>query len=577
MYEENVVIEQAGDKSGISPVFCYEETPFDWNYVDILGSPRFTRLIGALTVEECDDIPALHLDAMDHDISKTNLLDRCRAGSSAQDMQNGCTNESRLWKRLASMKAYRAVESFRSSPHRKLLFELDPFPTSPNRSSSPLRSFPLAYSFQPRMSDAECQKKFRNRKRMEASEIIHLVETLGAKGEELYHLCCYKAAEPWFRRVITAKQQTKGYKPEQTLWACQRVSDCILKQGQYREAQNIHENLHDNIVRALGADHEVSVQSTVVKANLLRKLGCRAEEHDLRRQVLQIRLVTLGSRHWETVEALGDLATSLRHFGRHREVQCLLEATTHFQLEAAENPMDVVPNEIETIQCMTFLAQSFNYNREYDESEYLLEYAEKLFGPTTRRRCTEVFEYHQIRATTYRLQRRFKKSEEILRGLLEHHSASLSPNRSSCTMLELSRLLSETGRQHEAAAWLEKEYVLNLNTYGATHSYTTQACRRVGFSYTDQRRYNEARDFFADAIEKLQTNRGDFESRLECVQKINSWMSFVEQIRASNPLERCLETENLERTILDAECGVDSEKMSDIPDPLLWMGEHFQV
>jgi hypothetical protein len=97
-----------------------------------------------------------------------------------------------------------------------------------------------------------------------------------------------------------------------------------------------------------------------------------------------------------------------------------------------------------------------------------------------------------------------------------------------------------------------------------------EACRRAGFGYSNQRRYGEARDFFANALELLELSAEDLESRMNCIQDITTWMYLVDEKMVADSVESCSELEDAESREVDPDVNIDSETMRDIPNPLLW-------
>jgi hypothetical protein len=164
----------------------------------------------------------------------SDLMDLCRRSEPAEVGQNASRNGSRLSRLLASMKASQVIECLKKLEHPSLEYEIYPFPTSPTLSQNYSKMVFSGMSFQTDISDFLWIKKLRNLKQVPAFEIIHMVEAMGSRAEELYELGCFDVAEKWFRRVVTAKREVKGYRLEQTLWACLRIPDCILMKGQYR-------------------------------------------------------------------------------------------------------------------------------------------------------------------------------------------------------------------------------------------------------------------------------------------------------------------------------------------------------
>jgi len=229
----------------------------------------------------------------------------------------------------------------------------------------------------------------------------------------------------------------------------------------------------------------------------------------------------------------------------------------------------VVGFQIDVLREMNMLAVALNRDMKYDESERVLDYAQKLLGEATRMKHDEACQYHCQRARTYQHQRRFDECETILRGLLRYHEDLLTPRLKSNVFQSLERILFQTGRKREAAYWLKRRYLCTRKTYGLLHHYAMGSCERLGICYANQRRYQKAKLFFESVIKEMTSSTEDPDSRIKCIQEVNSWMLEVEEMRIAASTTRILESENFEVVELDMDEDVDWEKMGDVPDPLL--------
>jgi tetratricopeptide (TPR) repeat protein len=537
----------------------YNDNSFDWNSVDVIGSPGLTKLIGALTIEECD-IPLLDLTSDNlstDDVLGRDLMDLCGGCDSAQEENIISRRQSWSTTLSTSMKASQTFGDFERSSPFGLQFELYPFPTSPSQPYVVHQWFFSSGSLKSKVSESECKMKLQKLKHMQDTEIIHLVEAMGARAVEFLDQDSYGTAETWFRRVVKAKSFVKWYKPHQTLWACLQVVECLLSQNRFREAQQLQQGLHSTIERIFSADHDVFVQSMELNAEILGSLGFAAEKETVRRQVLQIRLVALGMRHPATVFALENLGAALDSLDRHGEAQQLLEASIRFWFERVKDSGDSFESQVSILWDLAVLAKTLRDDGRYDESENVLDFAHNSFADATRLWSASTFEYHYERAVSYKLQKRFENSKKILRGLLKYHLNYMSPHMSTRVMCELAEILMETGRHLEAASWYKKEYRLHLKIYGLTHRYTMSCCKDVGFSYADQSRYNEGKLFFEEMIEMLDSSSEEPNSRTSCIREINTWVEELEEMSAKD-----------EREPIGNDEDDDYEDMSDIPDPL---------
>ncbi|KAE9362850.1 hypothetical protein N431DRAFT_551067 [Stipitochalara longipes BDJ] len=544
------------DKQSV-PVLRYDGLSFDWNSVEVIGSPGLTKLLGALTIEECD-IPLLDLasDALGSDsISGSDLIDLCctREESTVHRRQPWSTRLS------ASMKTSQAFEGVGRASKLDLQFEVYPFPISLGQSCASKLRFFSGVSVNSTIPESECQMKLQKMKHMQDTEIIHLVEAMGARAEELYDQDIV-TAETWFRRVVRAKKLVSWYKPHQTLWACLQVARCLYFQNRFKEAQRLQQGVHGTIEQIFGTSHEVTIQSTDLHADLLGHLGFSVEEEAIRRQILQIRLNAFGMRHQDTLWALEDLGACLGQRERSCEAQQLLETSIRLRLEPANGRVVSAGAQYDILWDLTNLAHVMTEAGRYDESENVLDFAHNSLADATRSCHESSFEYHHQRACNYWLQDRFEESEIIFRGLLGYHRDHMMPSLTLNSMQKLADILEETGRHLEAVYWLKKVCILNMKICGLTHRYTMNCCRKVGLIYRGQNRYNSGKLFFE--------NLG---LRTSCIQRVYAWMRELEEQRLKNSTKlgsNTSESMDSEREPIDMDDNFDYEDMGDIPDPL---------
>ena len=564
IYEQQVAFEDSIEELETAPPLNCKEYEFDSSSIDIIGSPSLTRLVGFLTIEECDDIPDLDLAGNSletGDIRSLDLLDLCSRSERHSEEEDAPENE------LSTSTSALPVISMTSRTIGKLDiwtkrwfdYEVYPFPTRKNCAAFAYdftRMLSSRSSSRPRMSQSQCRRKLQSLKQLEHVGVIHLLEDMSAVARELYNDGNYAKAEIWYRRIVTTKQVKQlitWHNPQHTLWACVFVISCMLYRGRYREVHHLHYDFHDKVERVLGVDHDVTCFSRETRTCILSTLGFSMEDEQVSREKLQICLTSLGAAHPRSVNALQDLGHCLGWSERRLESQRLLETSIHFQLQHAKY---FGRNKDEILTSMTHLACVLLYDKKYDDSEAVLHCAQKLVGDTTRTRSGAAYHYHFARAFTLQRQKRLPESEKIVRSLLKYHEKLMLPNLKADVVWSLAGILVETGRVSEAAYWFKRVYVVSMEAFGPLHFYTMDLCRDTGFCYARQGRYHAARQFFRNIIEALTSSAPDDDFRLKCVQKINTWMSEVEAMRLKDPMPRESMAEDVEMVDLD----IDSEE-----------------
>jgi tetratricopeptide (TPR) repeat protein len=323
------------------------------------------------------------------------------------------------------------------------------------------------------------------------------------------------------------------------------------------------------INQILGSEHGISIKSRLLKGHILQGLGHPAEADAVYRQVLQICLSSLGVNHPETLISLEGLGRSLMQLGRVAEAQGLFETIISLRFQRMKASDKVAGFQTDVLWAMNMLGDVLDWRMKYDESERVLDYAQQLLGKATRIKCNQVYRYHYQRARSYQHQGRLDESETILRGLLRYHEDLLTPQPKCIVFGTLADILLRTGRNHEGAYWLKKEYFCAKGVYGLLHRYTMGDCKRLGLCYAHQRQYRRARLFFGSVIEEMTSSTEDTDSRMKYIQEVNAWMLKVEEMRATASTTSNLELEDFEVMELDMDEDIDWEEMWDVPDPLL--------
>jgi tetratricopeptide (TPR) repeat protein len=533
-------------------------------------------LFGALTIEEyglSGGIPSLGLTSNrleDVNISGMDLMDLCTRSDWHADEEDPSTNVSHLTRIAIPANTSRIVKLLEAWTQLSLRFEISPFTTSSNSGFYCRRYFSSDTSLS-KMSDSECLIKFRKLRQLQDVEISNLVDQMGTITGDLYNSRDCATAESWYRRIVTAKQRIKWHKPEQTLFACVQIPDCVIIQGRYSEVQQLHKELHTNIEQILGSERPISILSRILKGHILGNLGHPVEADTVYRQALQICLSSYGLNHSDTLLALESLGLTLMQLRRDAEAQGLFETIVSLQCQRKKALGWGGPGgfEMDILWLMDLLADGLDRAMKYDESESVLDLAQKLLGKATRMKCTQAYHYHYQRACTYRHQGRFDESEMILRGLVRYHENFLRPALKSNVFRNLADILFQTGRNHEEASWLKKRYLCYRKSYGMLHRYTMAICKKLGLCYANQRRYHKARLFLGSVIEEITSSTEDSDFRMKCIQEVNAWMLKVEEMKAAASTTRNLELEDFEVVEVDMDEDVDWEEMGDVPDPLL--------
>lgn len=509
-----------------------------WELVDVVGSPGLTGLIGALTIDLCDEIPSLDLSATSSKESE-DIYDLMNLGDAGNESLSKKVKKPKspgsyqpsVSFSIAALHTYFSYQSQRCMPGP--LDELYPFPESTRPKSlfaTPITEHQMSdYSL--RIKEIEYRKKFKTLKSMKHLEIIDLAETIENIAWRHYELDQYRLAEIWWRRFITACLAIPGYQPFEVLRACLWVVDNVRRQGKYKEALNLHQGLHEKIMKLVGPEHELAIISREKLAMLRGCFGEIDSELAIRRELIQISLCRFGIRSRTTVSILLDLGFALIRDRQYREGETILclWVQLNFEMSRCEDRDTLdAQNFIET---MASLAFSLSQQRRYEDSKCALNTTERWFTNVIRMESLSCWNFFREKASILKSEGRLLEGEEILRGVLKYALDEVN-NTTLGTMVDLADLLEETGQEAEAITLREKGFVMVVEIYGIGNWYSRWDCEQLGFCYARQGRYDDAILHFQQTIEKVAlSNEDDINSRSAYIERIQACILGVKEMK----------------------------------------------
>jgi tetratricopeptide (TPR) repeat protein len=519
---------------------------FDWKCVDVVGSPGLTRLIGALTIEECQEISFLDLNGSCSnsgqslscdpiDLYKPSNISKLRDGSEREPtldlVRHLLTRNERCmpvsWESNESKDSNRLTDISAGSILR-VEFGISPFPQHTPRK----RHAPSLSCGSPVLPESECMKLLRGKT---PTEIPNLMKSLWCIARKSYSAGQFSAAESWYRRIVTANQQNLEVQPCETFEACLWVIRSMTQQGKCSEALELHEGLHAKILSLFNSAHPLCFLSRATRAVTLINVGKSNESQEIRREIVQIYLTTFGTRHPQTLKALRALGFALALMNRYLESEQLLRTALHIQLQEAKNSEGDIEKKEEIYKTMTRLAYILNQVGRYKENRGLLSSTESLVGHKISPENPRDFYHCYEMARAWRLEGRLHDSENMLQELLESQGSTMGRNRRLRTMASLAEVLTLSGRLQEAARWYKEIYLLDINISGIAHKYTLQSCKDLGFCYAQQAQYGQAMLLFEETIENINLNTSeDLELRSSSIDTVQLWIHRIQRMEARN-------------------------------------------
>ncbi|PMD57804.1 uncharacterized protein K444DRAFT_24743 [Hyaloscypha bicolor E] len=247
-----------------------------WLAVDIVGSPSLTGLIGAYTLDLCEDIPALDLlqtysEASEDDYDLMDPYHACSAivcGKVQNQQPPSTLGSNSVSFGIATLSTYFSNQSQLRMPGP--LDEVSPFPQGApkRRLFKPPDTSHLVSNYSLKTKELECKRKFKASKSMERLEIIDLVEDMEILAWRHYELNQHRLAETWWRRVITSSSEIPGYHPFKILYACLQVVASLRRQHRLQKSLSLHQGVHNKIMELVSPDHELALKSRAALAKL---------------------------------------------------------------------------------------------------------------------------------------------------------------------------------------------------------------------------------------------------------------------------------------------------------------------
>jgi tetratricopeptide (TPR) repeat protein len=517
--------------------------------VDILGSPKLTRLFENLKIETGDlpdDIELLVLPAsvvgVDNPKSRKFI-----SGSEMTLLCRDRDSSSNTWDKVIAVPDTEIQlitgPSRRPPPTSPFKFPgfdawlpsgvqydevlpsplnaLPLFPPSLNRGShKPQSSTTVVQSQQ--MQETAYSARLDKLKRAGFDE-VHPVVLKATQGlaEVCYNQGKYCQAEKLYKKVLSDPQRSHDVFGSMDVLSLQLdLVDAIINQGRVSEAKEMHVEVHAAIVNALPPHHHLFRSSLNVMNRICIYAQNYHEGESICRELVQISLVYLGPRDPDTLSAIYRLATAMRDRNCYSESERLQRIVIQlYQKGQDQLHYDICCSLIE-------LARVF-------EGQDQLEEAVKIYHVSSERAKQFLGDaHHTTMFSNYclgrvlRRQGLLQESEELLmatvvlqvKTLGEDHPAPL------VTIYDLGETLLARGKYQEAATWLKKSFQRSLAIFGPGYGLTMGSCNSLGLCYEKQGLYVVARALYQELIDKLRVAKGDNHPR---ISEIQGWIDEV--------------------------------------------------
>ncbi|KAH9217757.1 hypothetical protein DL95DRAFT_521876 [Leptodontidium sp. 2 PMI_412] len=502
-----------------------------WAVVDVVGSPQLTGLIGALAICECDSLSLdLSPGAPNPEEAFESMEETGEPNAAKVVSCSSTSTEIVSFEPSTRKKTFPTIPKWvtQNKPH----IGISPFPTSAAHAQSP--SYDLFASKRPpRLSESECKAKMRRLSKTKPADVLALVDDMWSIACRYYSRRDYRAAESWYRRIVTAKLHVRHLRQHETLEACLKVVACIDYQGRYAEARAIHQDLHEKILRLFKSnpDHELTVTSRERLARIFSSFGEREQGEAIRRELLQLALNKYGLFNRRCLFAMHRVASCLRRTRRYSQAEQLYHTILHIKNQLLGYSPSHDTHKMGHFKDEMMIVKVLNRTARYSEAEILLRHIQERHPDSIAVERETSFKYHCELGYTRILQGRLDESEKILRRLLQRQENFLTPSKRADLMSKLAGIAEKTSRMHEAASWYKKKYILEVETYGFKHKYSLESCGDLGKCYADQGLFQEAIIHFQQAEAQLARARGegneDEHGFSKSIERIQRWTSYV--------------------------------------------------
>lgn len=406
--------------------------------------------------------------------------------------------------------------------------ELYPFPRSPVSNTQKSNSTPEFDIIQNTISDY--LDRFERLSRLNVPEkhpaMIEIMRKLGRSYWSLNQGC---KCEAWYRRELSARRLSgKSVLSIESFNAQLNIIYGIVLQGRFQEARALHETVHRNIF----SDEVASLNDSLISRSL-EILGSilyqqRYFNHAClcRREVVQIRLNTLGPWHEATLIAMLLLGSGFTDIGRYEESEEFLTTILQLSKEAVANDAIYWATDNLAIAKKTrgeFEASATIYRN-------LLTDAEPVLGKAHPNLLQYMHNFANTLLRGGHLEEAEKMTRKTLYLTMKHWGADHVETLE--TMELLGNILHERGCYEEGAQCFEKTFRGYSLSLGIDHTRTIWVCIDLAKCYYSLGRFEDALQLAREFVKEV-------EAQVACrkepcwgdggISKIQEWIQWLKE------------------------------------------------
>jgi tetratricopeptide (TPR) repeat protein len=514
--------------------------PFASAAIDIVGSPKLSRLFAALSLQCPTDIDPLSIpepafttfpDSVDY-LSQSDLMDLHKTKNADHDENNG--NE------VVGYESYNTTPRFpfaqrspqgqspRKFPQYDVWFpsgvvinpspfnEIYVFPSLTAKSTKDFRGHRTQMA-QNRSIEAESSKMLAKLRPLLYEHHPRILAAMWALAGACFNQAKYEQAEKWYRELVSIGKRTDGIDAIRTLQAQIDLADSLVNLNRISEANEILQSIEKTIASRFEPSHRLILEFLNTKLWVARAMGDTQGDEKCGRELLQITLGAFGPRHTETLSAMRILSYPLTGKGSAEESEQLLRKRMQLCNELRDVDDEVMLGGIWS------LAEVLNLNNQKMESVRLsrsaLDRAQVLLGvdhPTTIR-CSRQL------AVALRGIGNLRESEQILEEAVRTQSTIFGDNHfeTLVSIHELGWTLYFDGRYGEAMPCF-REAFLDSHSIFAEAQRAKNTCFGLGSCLERLGCYEGARELYICFIEQVRFTKGHDHPH---IAEVREWIS----------------------------------------------------
>jgi hypothetical protein len=273
-------------------------------------------------------------------------------------------------------------------------------------------------------------------------------------------------------------------------WAmlCYNGGRYALLQGKYNTAMQMADKAHWALVKTLGQDDALTLQSKKLLASVYLVQGRWMEAEELQMQAKEASKMQLGPDHPDTLKIMSDLALACYFQGRREEAEML-------QLQVMkDSEIQFGPSHPETLKSMAHLATTFHAQGRWKEAKKLriqvMEMSKKELGsdhPDTLKSMGNL-------ASSYHDQRRWKDAEKLEEYVMKAQIAELGSDHPDTlkTMSNLASTLFAQGSWERAKKLQLQVMEIRKIKFGSDHPDTLTTAANLALTLSNQHLWKEA-------------------------------------------------------------------------------------